>query len=1071
MSSSRPDRRDAGHQDPDHRDQGRQRARDDGDHADLPAVDPRAQAFFGFFVRHHMLANLLTLMLLLLGAATLMRIQRDIFPEVDLGRVVITTTYPGASPRDVELNVTDEIEEEVSAVGGLDRIVSYSLENVSVVTVHIDVNAPDRREIEQEILRAVDRVTDLPPEVDEEPRAEILEGEDLPVIEVGVAGDLPYEVLHAAAERFERRLQDVPGVAELEDHWLLDREVRIAVRPEAMARYEVALAQVADAIAGRNVRSTGGALESYRSEEALVTLAEFPDPAAVAEVPVRTTFRGPVVRVGDVADVVDGFEEPRVITRIDGLPAITFAVVKLEDADIIETVARIRQLADEFAPELPAGASIRFANDSSYYVSNRFDVVLANGAIGLGVVLLILAVFLNFRSAFWVALSIPVVLLGVVFLLPATDHYLDIISLTAMLLVLGIIVDDGIIVAENTVRRRRAGADPQTAAAAGAAEVFRPVLTTILTTLLAFAPMFFMPGLTGQFVEVIPLVITLAMLLSLLELVVALPAHLAGSLRRMGASASAARGWFDPLRHGFARLMRGTLRLRYLVILLFHGILAVTLWYAVVHLPFILFPGEAADTFTIYADMPVGTSLERTSDRVRAIEALIADLPAGERESFATRIGSHGQYEPGTSDHWAMIRVNLVPISQRTRTAAEVVAALREQTGQLEGFTDIFYKIDEGGPPVGRPVTLRVIGHDPDRRRALADSVVAYLNSLEGVHDIDRSDRRGPAQLEIVLDHTELARLGLTVAQVARTVRLAYDGEEVTDVRWGRQDVEFRVQLAEAARRDTTHLRDLRIPNRQGRLIRLGDVASLAPRSGPSRIYHHDTDRATMITGDVDEDVATPLQVTGQVLDHFDLAADWPDMRFVVGGEAEETRESFQSLFVAFGAAVVGIYFLLILLFDSVTQPLIVLVAIPCGVIAVVATFAAHGLSPGFLAVMGLVGLSGVVVNDSLVMISHIERLRAQQPQADLAEIVARGAADRFRPIIMTTLTTAGGLVPLAYGIGGSDPFLAPMALALGMGMLLATPQVLLIMPCLYLARDDAQRLGRRVRRRLARGS
>ncbi|MBD3222828.1 AcrB/AcrD/AcrF family protein [bacterium] len=1032
----------------------------------MTSVDPRARSFFGFFVRHHMLANLFTLMVLLLGVATLLRIQRDIFPEVDLGRVVITTRYPGASPRDVELNVTNEIEDEVATVAGLDRIVSYSLENLSVVTVHIDIDAPDRRETEQEILRAVDRVTDLPPEVDEEPRVEVLEGEDLPVVEVGVAGDLPYEVLREAARRFERRLEDVPGVAELEDHWLLDREVRVAVDPEAMRRDQVALAEIADAVRRRNVRATGGELESYRSEEAVVLLSEFPDPESVARVPVRSTFEGPIVRVGDVATIEDGFEDPRVITRIGGVPAITFAVLKLGDADIIETVGRIHRLADDFADELPEGASIAFTNDSSYYVSNRFDVVLANGAIGLGVVLVILGAFLNLRTAFWVAVSIPVVLLGVVFLLPATGHYLDIITLAAMLLVLGIIVDDGIIVAENSVRHRRDGADPNEAAAAGVAEVFRPVATTILTTVLAFAPMFFMPGLTGQFVQVVPLVITLAMLLSAFELVVALPAHLAGSLRRQGPGARAARSWFDPLRRGFERGLRALIGIRYAVIAGFTAVLAGTLWYAAVHMPFILFPGEAADTFTAYVSLPVGSSLQRTSDRTAEIEALIAELPADELQSYATRVGSHGQHEPGTNDHWSMVRVNLVPYAQRDRTAAEIVAALAARTDRLEGFEDILYRIDEGGPPVGRPVTIRVVGHDPDRRRALADSVVAFLGSIDGVHDLDRSDRVGPIQLRLELDHDALARLGLTVAQIARTLRIAYDGLEVTDVRWGREDVDVRVQLAGSARRDTTHLRELRVANARGRLIRLGDVATLVPRSGPSRVYHHDTDRATMITSDVDEDLVTPVQVTGRVLDHFDLEERWPGMRFVVGGEAEETQESFESLFVAFGAAVVGIYFLLILLFDSVTRPLLVLAAIPGSIVAVILVFALHGLVPGFLAVMGLVGLSGVVVNDSLVMIAHIDRLRAAEPEADIASVVAAGAADRFRPIVMTTLTTAGGLVPLAYGIGGSDPFLAPMALALGMGMLLSTPQILLMVPCLYLARDDVSRLVRRLRGR-----
>lgn len=1039
---------------------------------DLVPVSPGARRTFLAFSRRHLAANLFTIMLLLLGALTVLRIQRDVFPDVSLGEMVITTRYPGASPRDVELNVTNEIEEELEAVAGLEKIVSYSMENLSVITVTIDVDADDREEIEDEVRRAVDRVVDLPPEVDEEPRVRAIESDDLPVLEIGVAGDLPYPELRAAAERFKRELEDVHGVAQLNEVWYLDPQVTIAAEPAAMDSLQVSLADVSRAVAGHNVRATGGELTTGRVEESVFTQARFDSVAAIAEVPLRAVFRGPVVRVGDVARIDQGYEEPRVLARIDGMPAITFGVVKDADADVIRTTDRIRDLADRFASELPDGARILTTNDQSYYVRNRFDVVLTNGAIGLLLVLVVLTIFLNLRTAFWVAIGIPVVLLGVVFLLPLTGHHLDIISLSSMLLVIGLIVDDAIIVSEDTVRRHAAGvgSGPE-AAAEGLAEVFRPVLTTILTTFLAFAPLFFMPGLIGQFIFVIPLVISLALLLSLLEITVALPAHLAGGLDRLGERRASARTWFEPWRRRFGRTIHVVLRWRYLFVGLSVLLLAGSSWHAYSNMRFLLFPGTGSDSFVIYVDLPVGTALEHTADRVAEIEALVADLPDDELSSFATRIGSHGRLEPGENDHWALLDVNLTPYTQRDRTADAIVAALQEKTAALEGFADIFYKIDKGGPPLGRPVTIRVVGHDPATRRALVDSVTTVLRATDGVHDLDRNDRRGDTRIRVELDHDRLARRGLTVAQVAGTLRLAYEGREVSSVRWGREDVALRVQLTAAARSDSTQLARLLIPNATGRLIPLGDVATFASSTGPARIYHHDGDRATMITADTDAEVITPVQAVQKVRDHFDLERNWPGMRFVVGGEAEETQESFRSLFIAFAVAVVAIWFLLMLLFDSVTQPLVIMVAIPFGVVAVILTFALNGLPLGFLALLGLVGLTGVVVNDSLVMVSHIDDLQARDPDRPLLDAVCEGAGNRLRPVTMTTLTTSFGLLPLAYGLGGSDPFLAPMALSLGMGLLFATPLTLLLVPCLYLVRRDVHRLGRRVRGRSGSGS
>lgn len=1024
------------------------------------------KAIFRFFAGRHLVAVMFTVMVLALGTGTLLRIQRDIFPEVDLGEMFITTRYPGASPEDVELSVTNPIEEEVRGVANLDEVVSYSMEGISIVTVTIDIDADNIDEIKDDVRRAVDRVTDLPQDVPEDPVVTELGRAELPILEVGVSGEVPYRTLRETARWFKRELLGVKGVSDVDEIWYRDREVKVKVKTDAIEEYELSLVQVASAIEQRNIRSTGGALESYRSEKSLVTLAQFEEPTDVAEVVVRSTFTSPVITVGDVAEIVDSYEESRVMSRINGIPAITFQVKKKKSADIIRTVDAVKAMAAGSANLLPDGVSITYTNDQSYYVRNRFNVVLNNGAIGLVLVVIILAVFLSLRVAFWVGLSIPVVLLGVVFLLPIGGYYLDIISLASMLVVLGIIVDDGIIVSEKIVQQRESGLEPLQAATSGTSVVFRPVVTTLLTTFLAFAPMFFMEGVVGEFVRVIPLVISLALFVSLLELVIALPGHLVPVLKRIPPEKGSTRSWFDGIRSGYRGLMQRIIRWRYVYVLGSAGLVIAAIWYAANYMPLILFPATAADTFRVFVELPQDAALRRTSDKVAEIEGIIAGLPDDEVESFASRIGSHGRRQPGESNHWGFVRVNLTPYSERERTADVIVDSLRSMTDTLSGVSDIFYKIDAGGPPVGQPITIRIIGDNDSLRRSLTDSVMAFLGGIDGVADLDRNDRRGQEQVEIDLDYEQLSRLGLTASDVARTVRIAFDGALVSSLRYGDVDIDYRVLLEDVARQDTSYLSELKVPNRQGRLISLGDVATLKPRQGPASYYHWDGQRATMITGDVNKDQTTAVQATDSVVNHFDLQENYTGMRFVVGGEAEETQESFESLYIAFGIAVVAIFFLLILLFGSVTQPLVIIVAIPFGVLSVIVAFLLHAEPLGFLAMMGLVGLSGVVVNDSLIMVHHINRMRQEDRDEPLSGIVTQGASDRLRAILMTTLTTAAGLIPLAYGLGGSDPFVAPMALALGYGLIFATPLTLALIPCLYVIHDDITGLiGRAVKR------
>jgi len=1022
--------------------------------------------FFAFFAKRTMLANVFTIMIVLLGLGSLFQIKRDLFPNVDFGETVIVTRYPGASPEDVELNVTNEIEEELRTVSDIDKITSYSMEDMSFITVTVDVDASDKDKTKSDIREAVTRVTNLPAEVTESPLVTEISSEIIPIIEVGIAGDLPYEELRETARLFKKKLENVPGVSSVQEFWYLDPEVRIEISPEKIEEYQIPLEEVARSIQLRNIRSTGGTFESFTSEKNLVTLAQFKNPDEVKDVIVRSSFDGPTLKISDIGDVKMTFEEPRIISRINGIPAITFSVLKQRSADIIRTDDAVKKFIEKEKEFLPEGVQVLTTNDSSFYVRNRFGVVLSNGAIGLALVLILLTIFLEPRTAFWVALSIPVTLMGIVFLMPIAGAYLDVIALTAMLIVIGIIVDDGIIVSENIVSKAEKGLPPLQAATEGIKQVIKPVLTTMLTTFLAFAPMFFMKGVTGTFVSIIPLVITLALIISMFEVVIALPAHLLHGLGKIRKKQTQGGHWFDPIRKLFRGIIFHVLRFRYLFILLSIVLFVGSVWFAVTNMEFILFPNTTANVFNIYVDLPTGSSLQMTSEKVKEIEGIIQDIEAEELSSFSTKVGTHGEREPGERDNWATITVDLVPFAERDRNASDIIEYLRDRTDSLSGFERITYAIDGGGPPVGDPITIRVVGSDDGLRRSLTDSIISYMGGIEGVRDIDRNDKLGKDQISLDIDYAELSRLGMTVSDVARTVRIAYDGELVTSARLGEEDVFFRLTFPPRVQDEMDMLSELRVANNQGRLIRLGQVADFDIQPGPANYYHFDGDRTTTVTADVIPRTATPVGVTTEVLQHFNLDKDWPGMRLVIGGEAEETASSFQSLYIAFGIAVIAIYFVLILLFNSFSQPFLVMVAIPFGIIGVVIAFALHGQPLGFLALMGLVGLGGVAVNDSLVMVSHINDLMMNKKDESNLCIIANGVADRLRAIIMTTLTTVVGLIPLVYGIGGSDPFIAPMALALGYGLLFATPLTIVFVPCLYAVRMDINNLFARIFRR-----
>ncbi|UCE65833.1 MAG: efflux RND transporter permease subunit [Candidatus Zixiibacteriota bacterium] len=1026
-----------------------------------------------FFVERHLLANLLIVMILILGISSAMRIKRDAWPNVDLDELIITTRYPGASPEDVELNVTNKLEDELKNVDGIDEMTSTSLENISVVNIKIDPDESDKEKVKRDIRDAINRVTDLPTEVTEAPYIFEIKSENFEVLWVGIGGDIPYSELRELAKQFEKKLENVKGVSKISKTGFLDREIKVEVSKKAIEEYQIPLREFVAAIKARNIQATGGSFESYTSDKNIVTMAQFREPREAGEVIVRSTFEGRHIKIKDVADIEDGFEPEKTRFHMNGEPVIAFTVYKKGSADIIRVVDAVRKLVETEKENMPAEVKLMYSSDQSRFVRNRLGIMANNAFIGLGLVCIVLLIFLNFRTAFWVAMGIPLTVMGVVFLAPFFDVHIELVSLIGMVIIVGLIVDDAIVIAENIHRHQEMGKPPIDAAVDGAYGVLRPVTATILTTALAFGTMFFMTGMMGKFVFSIPLVIILALLVSYGEAMTILPSHIMTGMqnraRRLlkkgarGERRSSEYNWFKKVRIKFRHFIKSVLIFRYIVVFVFLGLLVGAIFYAKNHMKFILFPGNVSDSFFVTIELPTGSSLDATSDKVKEIEKMISALPENELDSYWTLVGSQGGglggvTPPGESENWALIFTTLTPYSERDRSAENIVEGLRAETDKLTGFDAIRYIIEEGGPPVGRPIAIRVVGTDDDVRTNLADSITSYLASIDGVSDIDRDDKLGKEQVEIIINYPRLAELELTVADIAQTVRLAYDGQVVTRVRYGDEDVGFRVILEESERKRPGYLGDLKIPNKRNRLIPLKNVARFEIGPGPSRYFHYDNERSVAITADLAEGGITPLEATMATINNFDLK-DYPGMKFVIGGEAEETQDSVINLGFTMIIAAIGIYFILVLLFNSLTQPLLVMVAIPFGMIGVIGAFAMHAEPLGFMSMMGVIGLMGVVVNDSLILVNYINERRKGEPESRLLVIVADGTATRLRPIILTSITTVAGVLPLAYGLGGSDPFISPMALALGYGILFATPLTLILLPCLYLAQHDVGKL------------
>ncbi|MEM7184355.1 MAG: efflux RND transporter permease subunit [Spirochaetota bacterium] len=1037
------------------------------------------KALINFFLQRTLVVNIILVALFFLAYAILTKMNRDQFPQADMATMVVLTQYPGASPKDVEQNVTRLIEDELKGIPGVDRFKSISAENVSTVIVEIDVNYPDQEEVKDEVRRAIARVTSLPAEVSQKPQVRDIKASEIPIVVLGISGDVSYAQLRSMAKVIERDLKRIRGVAKIDRYGYRDMEYKVKLYPEKLKEYYVALNDILYAIDKRNVRAAGGNLESYRTQRNILTLSQFESTKDVKEVIVRSGFGGGKVRVRDLGVVEEDFEDEKMRTIFDGKRGISLVIKKSSNADIIRLIDKINSYTESKRAIIPKNIKLSLVNDSSYVVRNRIDVVISNAIIGFFLVIVILIIFLDFTSSFLIAISIPASFAVTFIIMPFANVEINSISLAAMIIALGMIVDQSIVVSENAIHEMKQGKGKFQAIFDGTMEVILPVFASVLTTVLSFAPIFAMSGIMGKFIVPIPVVVIASLVGSLINSYFILPNHLTHTLKeKPQEEEQKASTWqdkfFDLIAVPYQKSMPFILRFRYVAILFAVLLLVFSLYWAKNKVIFNLFPPDGASTFYVFVELSDESTFDATEEVVTKIEKYITEIPKEELNYYTAKIGTNNADELSTpvggEEHLAYLQVTLVPISKRSRSATVIMEELRKKIeANIKGAKEITFDLRKLGPPAGKPIEIHVHADDDAERKLFVKKVVADLEKTEGVFDVTTNSKLGREEYKLNINYEVLAQAGLTVQDVASTLRIAFDGINATSIVKNNEEININVRFPEENRKDIKNVLNLDIRNREGRLVPLRAFASLSTIRAETAIHHTDGDVTTTVSAQAKLSVQ-PKQVIDAIIGKLSKElVKYPNVSFSYGGEAEKTEESMASLLLAFVGGIIAIYMVLIILFDSLTQPMIVLFAIPFGIIGVIWAFYFHGRPFSFMGLIGVVGLSGIVVNNSLMMVEFINKLVVDKSRGDriptsseLIPDVVLGSSRRLRPIIITMTTTVIGLLPTAYGIGGSDPFIEPMVLAIAWGLLLSTQISLVLIPCFYMANLDGYLLLRK---------
>jgi multidrug efflux pump subunit AcrB len=1044
-----------------------------------------------WFAGNPVAANLLMLGVAVAGLLVAPGVKQEVFPEAALGMITVSVVHEGAAPDEVESGLCVPIEEAIHGIPGVHRVTATAVEGLCTVAAELERRADSRRVLE-EIKAKVDGVDHLPEEAEAPVVQELFSWN--PVIDVAVHGEADERTLKRLGEKMRDELLALPGVAKVELTGVRPDEIAIEVAEAELRRHGLLFDDVVAAVRRSSVDLPGGSLRTPGGEILLRAQGQAKWGGEFERIVLFSRPDGTRLHLADVARVVDGFAETDQRARLNGERAVVLHVLRESDGRLIDIAETVKAEVREAQVRMPAGLVLSTRQDHSEQLASRRDLMLENGAQGLLLVLASLALFLRARLALWVSAGILVSFLGAVALMPLLDVSLNMISSLGFIVALGLVADDAIVVGERITRHVDRGAPPLRAAVRGAQEVGVPVAIAALTTMVALSPAVALPGVIGTQGRAMPLVAVACLAFSLVESLLILPAHLAHGRARAGRQPlerwDRFQGRFaaglERFVHGpYRRALAAALRERALTLAAGWFVFAATLG-AVVGgwIPFTFLPKTEADHVTAILTLPRGTPVEVTDRIARRLEAAAARLgeeldepgaPGVVRDVY-TSIGQQPEkmsqnfftplaWSRFSGAHVAEVQIALAPAEARSLSAAEIGNRWRELTGPVPDADELLFVSSFFS--TAAPINVQLGGRDFDALEGAAEALAARLRGFAGVRDVATSYQRGKRELELeVLPEAEA--YGLSLAAVARQVRQAFHGEEVQRIQRGREDVEVVVRYPAAQRRSLGDLEQMWIRTPQRDPIPFSAVARARTGRGYGSIQRADRRRTVNVTADVDAAVANANQIM-EVVEASVLPAvlaDHPGVSYGVEGQQRDQREFMGTLGRLLLGVQLAIFVLLAMPLRSYLQPLLILLAVPFGLVGAVWGHALLGLDLTAFSMIGFVGLTGVVVNDSLVLLHSLNALRRRG--LALEEAVERACLERFRPILVTTLTTCLGLTPLLFETSTQARWIRPMAVSLAFGELFSTLVVLFLVPAAALWVGGSARASHEAAPRLA---
>ena len=1030
-------------------------------------------------ISNSVFANVILVIIVLTGVVSATMMVREFFPEFSVETIFVEVLYPGADPEEVEEGISRKIEEEVDSLEGIKRYTTVSSENIGRAIIEVREDYPVD-EVYDRLRNAVDSISTFPVDAEKPILSQLTLRNE--VLYLALWGDQNERVMKEWAERIKDELQQLPGLSQVTVFGTRDYEISIEVSEDRLREYGLSFAEVASAVRRGSMNLSAGTIRTQDEEIRLRTIGRSYTGADFAKIVVLARSNGDIITLDRVADVRDGFTEDPIEATFNGEPAVMLGIFKTQEEDAIAIADTVAEYLETKEDTLPVGVHISPWSNRSDLIRDRISLLTRNGVVGLCLVFILLWVFLDFRLSFWVSMGIPISLSGAMALLYMVGATINMISLFGLIMVLGIIVDDAIIVGEAIYVHRKNGDPPLSAAVNGVCEVGLPVIAAVTTTIVAFIPLAFVGGVMGKFISILPVVVIAALLVSLVEGLFILPAHL-NHLPDINAEVGTGHPWKQrakrmrrAISHGmeyfaehiYKPFAEKSIRWRYITlsVALCCVLLGIGIFQAG-FLRFVMFSDVDGNDVVASVEFPQGTPFTVTREAVeqtrQALEQAAAEFETVSGKPLLQNVyavtGEAGEgFESRQGPNLGSVRVELLPTEERGIYSEDINVAWEKAVGQIPGALSQTFSGLESGPP-GSAIEVWLQGEEMDVLLAAAEEIKEKLRTYEGVYQITDDFRPGKNEFQFNLK-PEARALGLTLDDLARQVYAGYFGEEALRLQRGRDDIRVRVRYTEDERKTVADLDRVRIRTPQGFEVPLFSVADVKYARGYSSITRVDGLRLVKATAEVDSKRANADEILNDMVETGflpDLQKRIPGFSYAFEGPQKDSRDAFAGLIVGFPIAMFGIYVIVATMFRSYIQPVIVMITVPFGLIGAMIGHLVLGYDLTIMSVFGMVALSGVVVNDAIVLVECFNSLIAEG--VPFFEALPRAGARRFRAVMLTTITTVGGLTPLIIEQDLQAQFLIPMAITIAAGVLFATLLTLLFVPCMLGVLSDFRRL------------